>query len=489
MEGEKKKKMSLYPIHAIIGVAITVIFWVIPQIDPITPVGMRCVGAFLGMVYMWSAIGTLWPSLYGLFAIAISGYAGDGLAGFNAVWMNAVGVNTVLLCLFAMVLFGALDELGITKYIARFLLTRKFYAGKPIMFLSVFFFTCFVLSTLVSPIVSMIMLWPVAKRMTDAMNLTREDGVWKFFYVGMFGVSTLGQPFFPFMGAQLIPCSAFQTMSGMAIPMGQYMLMNALMTFIVMTIYLLFMKFGPVDLSKMKAVDPAMIENDLNLPPMDFRQKVFSWMVPIYLLLVLVPSFFPTNPICAWLNSIGVMGITIAFCIILIAWKWNGQPMLNYQDVCYRQMNWGIFFMIAAAVYAAGTLSAQNTGVTAFLLQVLNPVLGGQPEMIFVALMFTVALIITNFANNAAMAVVLTPVVLAFSAQLGINPMPVEVGVILMVFVAMLTPAASPHAGMMWGRRDLYSAKDIMIVGFPLCVVTLLCYIFIAYPIMKVLFV
>ena len=52
-------------------------------------------------------------------------------------------------------------------------------------------------------------------------------------------------------------------------------------------------------------------------------------------------------------------------------------------------------------------------------------------KYVFVAIMFTVALIITNFANNAAMAVVLMPVVLTFSNQIGINPMPVAMGVIL----------------------------------------------------------
>lgn len=107
--------------------------------------------------------------------------------------------------------------------------------------------------------------------------------------------------------------------------------------------------------------------------------------------------------------------------------------------------------------------------------------------MVFVAIMFTVALIITNFANNAAMAVVLLPVVLNFSNELNINPIPVAMGVILMVFVAMLTPAASPHAGMMHGRKDIYSTKEILSIGLPMCAITLLMYIFIGYPLAKML--
>ena len=85
------------------------------------------------------------------------------------------------------------------------------------------------------------------------------------------------------------------------------------------------------------------------------------------------------------------------------------------------------------------------------------------------------------------MAVVLLPVVIQFSAKLGIDAMPVAMGVILMVFVAMLTPAASPHAGMMWGRKDIYTAGDIMSIGLPMCIITLVMYILVGYPLAKVL--
>ncbi len=167
----------------------------------------------------------------------------------------------------------------------------------------------------------------------------------------------------------------------------------------------------------------------------------------------------------------------------------DGEPLLNFKEVAYRKFDWGIFFMIAAAVYSANTLSDESTGVPDFLIQLLTPVLGGRSEMVFVAIMFTFALILTNFANNAAMAVVLMPVVLNFSNQMGINPMPVATGVILMVFVAMLTPAASPHAGMMHGMKNIYDKKDIYRIGVPICLGVLLLYIFVGYPLAKMLMV
>ena len=117
-------------IHSAVGIAIMLIFSVIPPIEPITSIGMKCVGAFLGMVYLWSTVSSLWPSLLGLLLIALSGYGGVGAAGFKTVFLNAFGADTVLVALFSMVLFGTMDEAGCTKYIARWLLTRKIINGR-----------------------------------------------------------------------------------------------------------------------------------------------------------------------------------------------------------------------------------------------------------------------------------------------------------------------------------------------------------------------
>ncbi len=487
-KAQKKEKKDLYWVHVVIGFVLLFLFsYVVPAPSPITPLGMKIVGAFVMMVYTWSTVGTLWPSLLGLFFVGISGIGGD--AGFNGVWMKAVGNYTVLLVLFGMVLFGAVDTVGDTLYITKWILTRKLIAGRPIVFIALFYCCCAVLAGLISPITGLIIVWPIALRVIETMGITREDAAWKYFFVGMFLSMTLAQPFLPFKGAALIPVAAYQSMTSTQMPILAHMLVDLIMVVLIMAIYLVLLKLLRVDLSKMKAVTPEMIEEQMPLPPMDMRQKAFLWMIPIYILLLIVPSFMPkTNPVAAFLNStLGVLGVTVAIFVVFLIVRFEGKPMLDMKEVAYKQFNWGIFFMIAAAVFTANQLSNEATGVSAWLVQVLNPILGGQSEMGFVAIMFTVALLITNFANNAAMAVVLLPVVISFSEQLGIASMPVALGVILMVFVAMLTPAASPHAGMMWGRKDIYSAGDIMSIGLPMCIITLVMYVLVGYPLAKFL--
>lgn len=325
------------------------------------------------------------------------------------------------------------------------------------------------------------------------LGIERCDKIWPYFFVGMFLVSTLAQPFFPFMGAQLIPISAFAAMTEamgnpMDVPIVSYMLLDLIMTTLIMAVYLLLLKFViRVDVSKLKAVNPEQIEVQMLLPPMNFQQKAYLYMIPCYLIMLLIPNFIKGNPISDLLSTMGTLGVTVFWVLVFVIVKWNGKPLLDFKEVAYKQMNWGIFFMIAAAVYGANTLANPATGVVDFLVKVLQPVLGGRPEWLFVLLMFTVALVITNFANNAAMAVTLLPVALAFCQQLNIDPIPVAIGIVLMVFVAMLTPSASPHGSMMHARKDIYSTQEILKIGLPMCIITLLLYSFVGYPLCKFL--
>lgn len=173
-ETSPKKNTSLY-VHSLIGIAFIMIFQFLPAIEPITPLGMKITGVFLGMIYLWTTVSVLWPSLFGLIVIALSGYAGEGVAALKSVMLTAFGTDTVLLILFVMILFGAMDEAGCTSYIVRWFLTRKMITGRPYVFLFIFYFTCYALSTLVNPITALLLLWPISLQLMAILKVERCD--------------------------------------------------------------------------------------------------------------------------------------------------------------------------------------------------------------------------------------------------------------------------------------------------------------------------
>ena len=480
-------------IHTAIGLAFMFLFPLLPPIGSITEVGMTVAGAFIGMVYLWSTVDSVWPSILGLLIIALSGYLGPDITGYAAVknvFLNSFGTDTVMLLSLGLVLFGAVEYVGCTKYFARFFLTRKVINGRPYAFFAMVFMCSYALSGLTNPLAPLLILWPI---MIDVLN---EFGYKKgdlTFYAGFFGVylaATLGQPMFPFKGAALVVVSAYEKLSGGTVSYPAYIAYNIIMSLILLTVYLLLLKFVfRMDVSAMKNVNTEQFAKD-KLPPMTFTQKCFMIMIVCYVAALLLPSFMPkTFILTQWLNKLGTLGITIICVVVLMILQDEGKPVLQYGLVSKKCFNWGIFFMVGAAVYGANAVSNQATGITTFLLEVLQPLLGGKPVFVFIFLLLAFAIITTNFANNAGMAVVLLPVVMAFADQYPtVETVVICMSITMMVFVALMTPAASPYCGMMHARTDAISLKEITKLGAPMCILAVIIYTFIGFPIANLLF-
>lgn len=69
-----RKKSTAYWIHIVITLVIMIGFGFLPAPAPITPFGMQMLGIFFGMVYGWSTVDQIWPSLLGLVLLAICDY-------------------------------------------------------------------------------------------------------------------------------------------------------------------------------------------------------------------------------------------------------------------------------------------------------------------------------------------------------------------------------------------------------------------------------
>lgn len=480
--------MSMY-LFTLIGLGIMAFFWFAPAMAPITPIGMKVVGIFLGMVFLWSTVDSTWPSLLGLTLLGLTGLEGNGYAGMKAVAMQAYGADTVILVLLGMVLFGSIEYLGVTKYIARWFVTRKIVNGRPYGFILMFFLACYFLSALTSPVISLLIVWSIGIELLESFGIRRDEPLWAAFNFGVFFVSTIGQPMLPFKGAQLVVLSAYSKASGDTMAFGPWILFNFIMSMILIGLFLLGMRFiFRVDVSKLQNISVEYFAND-PLPPLNISQKLVLADLVAYIAMILAPGMLPkTVPGMKFLASLGVVGVTSLCIVVLMVILVGGKQVLPFQQVASKQINWGVYFLVAAAVYAAGSLSKPETGVNEFLIKYLTPILGGHSEFVFGLIMLIVALLLTNFANNAAMAVLLMPVILAFTGQMGVNPVPYVAGVGMLVFVAMLTPSASPHAGMMHGRPDVISKADIYKYGVPASIVALLLYVTLGMKIAHILF-
>lgn len=88
---QSKKIDYFYVVNSIISLIIMFGFGYLEPFGAITPNGMRILGIFLSLIYGWTTVGTLWPSMIGILAM-----------GFT----EGVTVNTAIKMPWGMIQYG-----------------------------------------------------------------------------------------------------------------------------------------------------------------------------------------------------------------------------------------------------------------------------------------------------------------------------------------------------------------------------------------------
>ena len=102
------------------------------------------------------------------------------------------------------------------------------------------------------------------------------------------------------------------------------------------------------------------------------------------------------------------------------------------------------------------------TGIKPFLVQILNPLFAGHSGLMFLVLLFLVALVLTNFMNNIVVGIMFLPVLAAYYTIVGANPIVGVMLILVAVNTAYLTPAAAPSTAMLFANTAWIKSKDML---------------------------
>lgn len=455
-------KNTLYYIHCIIGLLFMFGFGLLEPFKPITPVGMQVLGVFIGLIYLWSFVSILWPSLLGMIALGLTQYA-----SMKDVLLSSFGDTVPILVLFAMILFGAIQHAGVTKYISRWFLTRKLINGRPVVFSFVFIYTAYVLAALSANILpALLLMWSILYDVLEDVGYKKGDKYTTIMVIGtMFGAIS-GQAAKPFTGSALMIVGAFEKVTKQQLDYLPYMLFGLIMSTLGIILYSLLIKlvFKP-DMSKISNISTERFEKD-KLPEMTLQQKILFACMFGYLILILLPSILPkTIGFVALLNKIGPWGVVMAFIVGLCLFKVDNKPIMDFKDIIGRYVTWDVYFLVAMAMVISGALTGEGTGIKEFATQALNPLLGGRSPLAFATILLVFSMLITNIANNGVMGVLLMPIIYTFSLKNGVNSMAITTAVIFALHIAILTPAASPYSAILIGNKEWIDSKDVFKYG------------------------
>ena len=476
-------KNKLYWMHSFISFALMFGFGFLPPIEPITAMGMKVLGAFLGLLYGWMFIELGWPSLFGVLALSMS-----GCMTMDQILVAGIGSSTFSLVLFMLIFAALVDSVGGCQYIATYCITRKWTAGRPWLFITLFLFAAYAMGAAINSVPVILVFWAILYSVCKQCGYKPFDSFSTFMAVGVFYSSVMGLALFPFKTMPLIVLGTFEKLGGPAIDYLSFVLFTLPLTILGLIVYILMGKFVfRIDVTALKKLK--LEEIDQNVLQLNTQKKMVLWALVLLIVLMLVPSLLPKElAITQILAKWGAVGIPMLFIGFFALVKINGQPILPLQKVAASGVKWDVLLLVMAVFPFSSALQNADCGITAFVLEQLAPILSGQSVMLFLVAVMVISLFLTNLLNNALAGSILLPVVWPFLDTMGIDPVMMVMLVIIVLNLAMLTPAASPMAAVCFSNSDWVRIKDIYRICIPNCIITFILFVILGIPLANIIF-
>lgn len=464
-------------IHIIIIFFLMFGFGYLPPLEPITPLGMKIVGLFLGLLYGWTTCGLIWPSLLGMLALALS-----GAVKMEAVLNGGMGHSTTLLILFLLIFAAAVEQAGVSKFIAMWFVTRKYFWGKPWLFTFIFLFSAFILSALTSTMAAIVICWGIFYMVAQSVGFKQGDDYPALIVLGIVYSCTLGLCLLPFKSVPLGLLGAYSQLSGTVIPFAKYVAFTAPICILSLILFTLLGKFiFKPDVNLLKNINETTFGDEMTII-LDKKQKAILAFLVLMIVLMLLPSLMPKNFFLAvFLNTIGSTGTIMLIIILMMLVHVDGQPLLNFGLMAKQGLQWDVIILTAMVMPLTTILTADATGIKPFLQQLLSPIFSGKPDIVFCVVVAFLAIVVTNLCNNGVTGLIFITITYSFVSQIALPSEIIALLIIFCVHLAILTPAASPMAALLHGNKEWISTKlvyqygviAVLITGVLLCAIGL----------------
>ena len=475
-----KKDNIKYIIHSLISLFFMFGFGLLAPFNGLEPLGMKILGIFLGMLWGWTFIGFIWPSIFGLIALGLSDYGTvDSL--MKAGWSNT---SITIFCLLLLVMAKHLENIGLSRKIAFWFISRKVNVGRPYVFTTMIFLAGFALGATVSLFASIFLLWGIFYEICDILGFEKKSKYVVIVLVGIVYSSMLGYAVFPFKALALMVLNQLNLASGgLTIDFLDYTILSFFICIGCLCVYVLVIKF-----ILRPNVAPLLGDNDYFAEhrgeKLDKQQCIGAIFLIIFIFAMFAPSvgFLKATWIGSLFAQMGATGSLFFLLAVLAFVRVDGKSALDFQ-ACAAGINWDVIIMFVATMPVASALESEQAGVMNWITELLTPVFQGMGPMTFTIVFCLLAGILTQFCHNVVLAVVMTPIAYNFAVLTGANPFIVIVIMAFSLGIAVATPGGSAMGALIYlntewiGTANAYkycavvaviSLIFMLIIGVPL---------------------
>lgn len=452
------KKHGNYTAFLVGFFLLFILGWFCPTWDGITRQGVQSICILLGGIWLIANhFGLIVPSLLIMLAMIATGYSDS-----NTIIASTLGSPIIWQLITIFVLLYALSESGTEKVLARWIMSRKLFNGRPVLFTGVFLFVIMALAALASSLGAYLFGVAMVNSIAATAGYDSKSQWKKAMIAGVLIASSIGGGILPIKGAALMVYNLIETNlsnAGIAIDQGTYIISavcSGVLTCVVYTLALPFL--FRVDFSSLSKVDVAAICGDSK----NRISKRQTCIALIFLLGILYSVFlyFPVQlPIYQMLSKLG-QGFWFALMIVLMnIIRIDGAPLFEIEPNMSKAVNWGVILGVCAFTSIGGMLASEELGVRTWLSQIMNAAFGDVSFPVFVFVLVAMTILLTNVLTNVAAAVIIStiagPFLIRYGLTMNVNVGCVIPGIVMPALCAFLTMAAG-------GSAPLFLATDCM---------------------------
>ncbi|MFR6290722.1 MAG: SLC13 family permease [Peptococcaceae bacterium] len=453
-------KKDLFWLHVLITSFFMFGFGYLPAPTPITPLGMKMLGVFLGLIYGWSFGTLIWPSIMGMLALVLT----DCIA-FKELLALGFANDTVVFLLFIFMFTAAIEQEGVTAYMANWCISRKILLGRPWLLSFALLLGAMLTSAFTNSFASILIFWGIFYNICKQAGYKPYEKYPTVMILGIAMFAALGSCLLPYRTSPLVMMGAYSSLTGVTVDFARFMIFIAPMLLLANVAYIAVCRYIlRIDLSALKTIDIDFIQpEDL---VMTKRQKIVMSFLLLFIVLAVLQSILPETFILGLLlKRLTTTGIVMIMLLVMLWLKVDGEPLVKLPELAKNGIIWDMLLLFIIIFPLSSLMMGDDTGIKAFMVGALQPIFNGVSPLIFMVAALLLPSILTNFANNIVVGMIFLQIICSLADPLGVNATPMVLTLMVCCNLAFYTPAASAFSAMVFGNTNWIKGKDIYTMG------------------------
>ncbi len=419
----------------------------------------------MGVQYICIMVGWIWISVLegNLLISSTLAMVGCLLPGYfspASLVSTTIGNTITVLMIFIFLLVYVFQQSKTGDFLVRWILSRRLVNGRPYLFTAFFLIGIIVIGSVIGSFGILLLTIAILEAICEVTGMKKTDHWVRFMLLSTVAISGVTEIMYPFKPYAMLYNSIFDAQLsavGAAVSGTTWMVVALAISLFSFVLLMLLARFVfRFDMEKLRRLDVSMLQTE------QFR-KISKKQI-IVLTSIIITFFYPfilqliphSNALYSLLDRIGQY-FAMAFAVSMLCLiRVDGEPICEINEVFKNGSNWSVILGVGAVLAIGGALSAEESGVSQWLLSSFNSLFGSLSPVAIVVIVSLLGCFVTQFFSNSATAILflttLAPLAVSLHQQgVNVSVLPPVIGI--GTLSACLLPCGSGQSAIMLGTE------------------------------------